>query len=51
MTAPPDDHEDALAEALNRAVQIIENAEARGSDPVLDRLEENAPPDEPAADE
>jgi topoisomerase IA-like protein len=38
---PQDD--DALEQALERAVRIIEEAEARGGDDVLDKLEETAP--------
>jgi hypothetical protein len=46
---PQDD--DALEEALERAVRAIEEAESRGGDDVLDKLEENAPEPERSPDE
>ncbi|HYI13674.1 MAG TPA: hypothetical protein VEK57_31830 [Thermoanaerobaculia bacterium] len=48
---PADRKDDALEDALDRAVRIIEEAEACGSDPVIDALEKNPPEPESMPDE
>lgn len=48
---PADRKDDALEEALDRAVRIIEDAEACGSEPVIDALEKNAPEPDSMPDE